>query len=159
MRDKFRAVIFLLVMAMFVFLLMGQASLRALVKDNLEISVKVNSKVSELYDVHELCAEPDDEIFTEYLGAYSISHYCSCVECCGRYASGYTASGTVPTEGRTCAMEGLPIGSKVLVAGQILIVEDRFGSPEHNREIDIYVDDHQRALAYGRYDADVYLVK
>ena len=36
-----------------------------------------------------------------YLGEFRITHYCACSICCGQYADGITAKGTVATEGRT----------------------------------------------------------
>jgi 3D (Asp-Asp-Asp) domain-containing protein len=99
-------------------------------------------------------------ISIEPIGVYRITHYCACEKCCGK-SNGITASGTVATEGRTCAMEGLPIGTQVLVVetGEILTVEDRFGDPSKTDRMDIFIEDHDRALALGTYESEVYIVE
>ena len=99
-------------------------------------------------------------ISIEPIGVYRITHYCACEKCCGK-SDGITASGTVATEGRTCAMEGLPIGTQVLIVetGEILTVEDRFGDPSKTDRMDIFIEDHDRALALGTYESEVYIVE
>lgn len=99
-------------------------------------------------------------ISIEPIGVYRITHYCACEKCCGK-SNGITASGTVATEGRTCAMEGLPIGTQVLVVetGEILTVEDRFGNPAKTECLDVFVSDHDRALRMGAYESEVYIVE
>ena len=42
-----------------------------------------------------------------YLGNFTLTAYCNCAQCCGT-AGNLTASGTVPTAGRTVAMAGVP---------------------------------------------------
>lgn len=80
---------------------------------------------------------------------YKITAYCPCSICCGKYASGYTASGTKATEGRTvAASSNLPFGTKLLINGKEYIVEDRGGAVKGNH-IDMYVDTHSEALKWG----------
>ncbi|MGN0355354.1 MAG: hypothetical protein ACI4EI_09815 [Muricoprocola sp.] len=90
----------------------------------------------------------------EYLGNFTLTAYCSCASCCG-YSNGITASGTVATAGRTVAMGGVPFGTKLLINGNVYTVEDRgtaYGV------VDIYMDSHSEALAFGMQTADVYQV-
>ena len=114
-------------------------------------------QIIEEEDLEEVKAEG---ISIEPIGVYRITHYCACEKCCGK-SNGITASGTVATEGRTCAMEGLPIGTQVLVVetGEILTVEDRFGDPSKTDRMDIFIEDHDRALALGIYESEVYIVE
>lgn len=80
---------------------------------------------------------------------YKITAYCPCSICCGKYASGYTASGTKATEGRTvAASSNLPFGTKLLINGKEYVVEDRGGAVKGNH-IDMYVDTHSEALRWG----------
>ncbi len=44
----------------------------------------------------------------KYLGNFTLTAYCNCAQCCGT-AGNLTASGTVPTAGRTVAMAGVPL--------------------------------------------------
>ena len=85
-----------------------------------------------------------------YLGKFTITGYCNCSQCGGQ---GLTASGTVPTAGRTVAMNGIPFGTKLLINGVVYTVEDR-GVPYGH--VDVYYDTHSQALGNGRYYADVY---
>ena len=94
----------------------------------------------------------------KHLGSFKITHYCSCYYCCGKWAGGNTASGTRPTAGRTIAVDPgvIPLGSKVIINGHTYIAEDT-GKAIKGKKIDIYVNSHSTALAYGTYYADVYL--
>lgn len=90
-----------------------------------------------------------------YYGNARVTFYCPNSCCCGEYATGYTASGTLATEGRTVATgEDIPFGTEVMINGQVYIAEDRgVGSGE----IDVFVNDHETALAMGMYYTDVYI--
>jgi 3D (Asp-Asp-Asp) domain-containing protein len=89
------------------------------------------------------------------LGKFKITAYCNCSKCCGKWANGYTASGTVATAGRTVAMSGVPFGTKLLINGHVYTVEDR-GTPYGH--VDIFFNTHSEALQFGRKYADVYRV-
>lgn len=93
--------------------------------------------------------------------------YCSCPKCCGiwsaehpsRIGTGYTqktASGTIPTEGRTIATDPsvIPTGSKVELNGNTYIAEDIGGAIQGNK-IDIYFDTHEEALEWGKQTVEV----
>ena len=80
---------------------------------------------------------------------YKVTAYCSCSKCCGSHANGYTASGTRATAGRTVAApSNLPYGTKLNINGRTYVVEDRGGAIKGNR-IDVYVNSHSEALAWG----------
>lgn len=91
------------------------------------------------------------------IGTFKLTFYCPCSKCCGK-SDGITATGTRATEGRTVAVDPsvLPFGSRVVINGHEYIVED---SGVSGNTIDIYVDNHQRALEYGVQYATVYLRK
>ena len=93
------------------------------------------------------------------LGRFKITHYCPCYICTGGWGNN-TASGTRPTAGRTIAVDRsvIPLGSKVEINGHVYIAEDTGGAIRGNK-IDIFVNDHATALAYGVYYTDVYLIK
>lgn len=94
----------------------------------------------------------------QYLGSFYITHYCNCNLCCGSWANGPTASGTYPVGGRTIAVDPsvIPLGTRVIINGQVYVAEDTGGLIKGNR-IDIYVPSHSLTTAYGAYNADVYL--
>ena len=87
-----------------------------------------------------------------YLGNFTLTAYCNCAQCCGT-AGNLTASGTVPTAGRTVAMAGVPFGTKLLINGNVYTVED-IGTPYGH--VDIYCGSHEEALSFGLQSAEVY---
>ena len=89
-----------------------------------------------------------------YLGRFRLTGYCPCVQCCGK-SDGITASGTKATAGRTVAMGGVPLGTKLLINGVVYTVEDRGTSYGH---VDIFFNTHSEALQFGSGYADVYQV-
>ena len=114
-------------------------------------------------DLPELVGEgsndPDEDGENEREWVYyefcRITHYCPNACCCGEYATGYTANGSLATPNHTVATgEDLPFGTEVLINDQVYVVEDRgvgYG------EIDVFVSDHQTALNMGLYYTDVYV--
>ena len=76
--------------------------------------------------------------------------------CCCKWSGGPTASGTMPTQGRTVAMAGVPFGTKLIINGKIYTVEDR-GTPYGH--VDIYMNDHDECNQFGVQYAQVYLAK
>ncbi len=92
----------------------------------------------------------EQRVEKESLGEFAITAYCPCEKCCGEYADGMTASGTVATEGRTCAVDPdvIPLGTEIEIDGVKYIAEDVGGAIKGNR-IDICFNDHRSALQYG----------
>lgn len=91
------------------------------------------------------------------LGRFKITHYCPCFYCCGVWGGTSTATGTKPTAGRTIAVDPsvIPLGSKVIINGHVYTAEDTGGAIK-GKKIDIFVNSHSTALAYGVYYAEVY---
>ena len=112
--------------------------------------------------------EPEEQKLTDHhVGTCEITAYCTCVKCCGiwsaehpsRIGTGYvqkTATGTVPTAGRTVAVDPkvIPLGSIVMINGVSYIAEDT-GNAVKGKVIDIYFADHSEAVKFGRQTADV----
>ena len=85
------------------------------------------------------------------LGEYKVVGYDPyCTHCCPR-GDGITASGVPATVGRTCAIEGLPFGTKLYISGLgEYVVEDRGVS---GNMIDIACDGHAACYAItGTYE-------
>lgn len=79
---------------------------------------------------------------------YKITAYCPCAKCCGK-TNGRTAAGTKATAGRTVAASSkFAFGTKLNIGGHTYIVEDRGGAIKGNK-IDIFVNSHSEALAWG----------
>ena len=95
----------------------------------------------------------------KYLGSFNATAYCGCAACCGS-AGGHTASGTVPTAGRTIATDPsvIPLGSKVKIDGHVYTAEDTGGAIGGKR-VDIFFSSHSAALQFGRRSVEVYIQK
>lgn len=98
---------------------------------------------------------PKEHLWSE---SVTITHYCACSACCGKWAGGGTASGTIPTAGRTVACGDLPFGTRIRIDGLEgeYVVEDR---GVNGFWIDIFCDSHQEALNRGMYTASVWIVE
>lgn len=91
------------------------------------------------------------------IGTFEATAYCNCSICCGKYAGGKTASGTMPQVGHTIAVDPnvIPLGSTVEVNGVSYVAEDT-GSAVKGNIIDIYHGSHSEALSFGRQSVEVY---
>ena len=79
---------------------------------------------------------------------YKVTAYCSCAKCCGK-TNGITASGTKAQANHTVAApSSFAMGTKLKINGKIYTVEDRGGAIKGNK-IDIYMNSHAEALAWG----------
>ncbi len=78
--------------------------------------------------------------------------YCHCKKCNGKYAFGPLANGDMPEQGRTVAMGGVPLETRVRINGKTYVVEDRGVSGNH---IDIFYESHSDALDHGKRKATV----
>ena len=104
--------------------------------------------------------EVTEESDTQHLGKFKLTAYCACVKCCGKWANSLTATGTVPTQGRTIAVDPkvIPYGTQVVINGNTYVAEDCGGAIKGNR-IDIFFDNHSEALQFGVRHEDVYLAR
>ena len=93
--------------------------------------------------------------------------YCPCEKCCGKWAKNrpdgivYTASGDVALEGVTIAADWsvYPPGMVLYIDGLgERIVQDRGGAIKGNA-VDVYFEDHDEALVFGRQTVRLYIVE
>lgn len=102
------------------------------------------------------------------LGEYTVTAYCGCEKCCGRWAKNRPggkvvgAAGIELTAGISVAAP-LPLGTEIVINGHRYTVQDRpadwIVEKYDGRIIDIYFDSHEAALAWGRQIAEVYKVE
>ncbi|MBQ9199101.1 MAG: 3D domain-containing protein [Lachnospiraceae bacterium] len=98
-----------------------------------------------------------------YLGEFTITGYCACPICCGKWSNPsnpITASGVTAVAGRTVAADisRYPFGTRLMINGQIYTVEDVGGAIKGNH-IDVFFNSHEEALAFGKQYMSVYLVQ
>ena len=87
------------------------------------------------------------------LGEFKVTAYCGGACCNGKWA-GTTASGAVPSEGRTIAVAPwiIPYGTQVRIEGMdaVYVAEDTGGFANSNPyQIDLFVSDHGHATSWG----------
>ena len=88
---------------------------------------------------------------------YTITAYCSCRICCGAYSpevtgrESHTATGTVPAEGRTIAVDPsvIPYGTSVYIDGYGVYIAEDCGGAVKGNHIDMYFESHQAAVQFG----------
>lgn len=105
----------------------------------------------------EVISEPTEADVKASLGEFTVTGYCSCEKCCGDFADGITATGTVATEGRTVAADPnvLPYGTEIEIDGRKYVVED-CGSAIKGNQLDLYFDSHEAALQWGVQTKEVF---
>ena len=142
----------------------------AIVFDNEPIKANIQEPVKPYTEPY---AEPE----LEYIGTYTVTGYCTCPKCCGKWSAehasrggtGYTqrtASGTIPTEGVTVGgdWDKLPKGTTIYIDGiGERIVEDKTADWINERYegkiIDLLCESHEEALQFGVQKLDVWVVK
>ncbi len=111
------------------------------IKEPVDKIVQIQTKVTSRYS-------RGGGVTTASSGRYKVTAYCACVRCCGK-TNGITASGTKATANRTVAApSSFAFGTKIVMNGQTYVVEDRGGAIQGNR-IDLYMNSHSEALAWG----------
>lgn len=101
----------------------------------------------------------------QYIGEFTMTHYCPCERCCGRWSDGITATGTTATEGRTIAVDPsvIPYGTEVEIwyenGSKARYVAEDCGSAIVGNRIDVFMNNHDEALIKGVLPGSVYVVE
>lgn len=99
----------------------------------------------------------------ESLGEVVTTGYCNCVLCCGKWAGGHTASGTVPKANHTLAVDAhnpkVPMGTEIVMNGITYKVEDTGNFARYGTDFDIYFGSHAEALAWGKRKVEAFLAE
>lgn len=102
------------------------------------------------------------------LGVYTVTAYCACKRCCGKYADKrpdgivYGAAG-VELEAGVSVAAWLPFGTEIMLNDHKYIVHDRTAQwireRYDGRIIDLYFDSHEEAQAWGNPRMEVFAVR
>ena len=83
----------------------------------------------------------------QYIGECTITAYCPCEECCGRWAGGVTATGLPAGPGVVAVdPEVIPLGATVIIDGQRYLAADTGVTGKH---VDVCLPDHEDTVAHG----------
>lgn len=90
-----------------------------------------------------------------YIGECTITAYCPCDACCGRWADGVTATGLPAGPGVVAVdPEVIPLGSTVIIDGQRYLAADTGVTGKH---VDVCLPDHEDTVAHGVRMAEVWV--
>lgn len=83
---------------------------------------------------------------------FQLTAYCNCKKCCGKWSGGPTASGAMPKEGITVAVDKklIPLKTKIYIEGIGERIAQDTGSAINGHIIDVYINNHERAKKFGR---------
>ena len=112
----------------------------------------------------------------ESIGEFTLTAYCSCERCCGRWAVNrpkdangqpivYTASGAVAQQGKTIAVDTdvIPYGTIVIINGNAYTAQDtmaqKIKEKYDGKIIDVYFDNHDEALEFGKQKSEIFILK
>ncbi len=119
-----------------------------IIKEPVNKIIQINKNVTSRSSTTTRATNSAAESSGEITQVYKVTAYCPCSKCCGK-TNGLTAMGTKATAGRTVAASSkFAYGTKLNINGHIYTVEDRGGSIKGDK-IDIYVNSHAEALAWG----------
>lgn len=98
------------------------------------------------------------------LGKFKLTGYCSCAECCSKWAYDrpdgivYGAIGEELKEGYSIAVDPnvIPYNSEVIINGKTYEAQDCGGAIKGDR-IDVYFEDHDKALEFGVQYAEIFV--
>jgi len=117
--------------------------------------VKVLRVVALLVAAVSIGATDDD---WEYLGTHTVTAYCPCPKCCGRWADGRTADGTKlgPRSRVVAAPHTQPFDTVLYVPGYgAARVADR-GKAIKGKRLDVFFWSHRKAVAWGVKELEVW---
>ena len=92
-----------------------------------------------------------------YIGECTITAYCPCDACCGRWADGVTATG-LPAGPGVVAVDPqiIPLGSTVIIDGQQYLAADTGVTGKH---VDVCLLDHEATVEAGVRTAEVWVAE
>ena len=96
----------------------------------------------------------------ESLGKVYVTAYCPCKECPGPHGHA-TASGKRAKPNHTIAVDAydpiVPMGTKVVIEGQVYTVEDTGDLHKYGNEFDIFYEHHNELDSWGRRKVEVFV--
>lgn len=91
-----------------------------------------------------------------YVGECTVTYYCPCEECCGKWADGLTATGLPAGPGIVAVDKSvIPLGSTVVIDGQRYLAADTGVTGKH---VDICLAEHEATVEAGVRTAEVWVI-
>ena len=101
----------------------------------------------------------EEEKAKRYLGEFTVTAYCNCPICCGKWSGSACKNGEYPQQGITVACDEsvIPLNTYIEIEGYGVRKCQDTGSKIINKRLDLYFDSHQEALKFGKKNLKVYL--
>ena len=91
-----------------------------------------------------------------YVGECTVTYYCPCEECCGKWADGLTATGLPAGAGIVAVDKSvIPLGSTVVIDGQRYLAADTGVTGKH---VDVCLAEHEDTVEAGVRTAEVWVI-
>jgi len=89
-----------------------------------------------------------------------VTAYCPCHICCGK-SDGITSSGKPAQVNRTIAIDPtvIPLGTRLYLEGIGIFVAEDTGGVIKGNKIDLFMNDHQKALEFGVKTTKAYILQ
>ena len=120
------------------------------------------TETESVVEIVETAAEPALYLYPEpketYLGQFKLTAYCGCSRCNGRWGA-IDRYGN-PLELGVVAVDPkvIPLGSRIRIGDRTYTARDTGGKWVQGEHIDIYMESHAKAAAFGLQWGDVYLI-
>ncbi len=91
--------------------------------------------------------------------AETVTAYCPCSKCCGKWSGGPAASGKMPVAGVTVAgPRRIPFGTRVKIEGVgVRVVQDRLAR-KYDTRFDVFFASHAEAVKFGKRELKVGII-
>lgn len=91
-----------------------------------------------------------------YVGECTVTYYCPCEKCCGKWADGLTATGLPAGPGIVAVDKSvIPLGSTVVIDGQRYLAADTGVTGKH---VDVCLAEHEATVEAGVRTAEVWVI-
>jgi len=129
-------------------------------EDKTSAPVARANQAKETASVNEAAALSSSSGKGEFIGNFTITAYCDCVQCQGKWV-GQTASGQKPKPGLTIAVDPavIPLGSSVFIEGVGVRVAQDTGGAIKGQKIDLFFSSYEEAVKWGKRVLPVFKVK
>ena len=165
LKKHFLDLVLVILIGLLIWSIIQARQINNLIKDAEAISEEV-SVLNE--DTVDLISAVESEPITTFLGEYTITAYCACEKCCGKWAKDRKdnivcgASGAELESGYSAASNSFDFGTVLEIEGLGTVeVQDRTSKHINDRYdgkiIDIYFSTHGEALAFGKQTRNVYI--
>ncbi len=127
--------------------------------------------LQDIATIRQMNLQPAEKAELIDLGEFTLTAYCPCEKCCGKWARNrpkdetgkpivYGASGERLINGLSVAVDPrlIPYGTSILLDGQKAVAHD-CGAAIKGKRIDVYFDSHEDALKFGLKRANVQIVR